>query len=85
MLSGFQKTATLSTSLRLSGELKSDRDGTNTQRPFDASLIAARPQKSGTDINPVRGFIFSSFQRPIGDKEAKQQVPSVVQISELPG
>jgi hypothetical protein len=47
-------------------------------------LIAARPQKSGTGINPRRRFPSSSFQRLIENEEAKQQAMSVLQISELP-
>jgi hypothetical protein len=51
-------------------------------KPINTSLIAARPQKSGTDINPRRGFTSNSFQRLIENEEVKQQTLSVVQISE---
>jgi hypothetical protein len=72
----------LSTSLRLSRGLGLHRNGTRTQGPFDDSLIAARAQRSGTGINPRRGFTSSNFQRLIENEEAQQQVLSVVQISE---
>jgi hypothetical protein len=39
--------------------------------------------QSGTGINPREGFTFSSFQRLIENEEAKQQILSVVEISEL--
>jgi hypothetical protein len=68
--------------MRPSGELELYCDGTSTQRPFDASLIAARLQKSGTGINPRRGFTSSSFQRLIENEEDNQQILSVVEISE---
>jgi hypothetical protein len=43
---------------------------------FNASLIAAKSQKSGTGVNPRRGFTSSSFQRLIENEETKQQVLS---------
>jgi hypothetical protein len=47
-------------------------------------LIAARPQKSGASINPGREFTYSSFYRLIENEEDKQQILSIVEISEPP-
>jgi hypothetical protein len=62
---GFRRLQPLPESLPPSEDLESSCDGTNPQRPFDSSLIAAMPQKSGTGINPRTGFTTSSFHRLI--------------------
>jgi hypothetical protein len=68
--------------MQTSGELESYCHGTGTQRTSDTSLTAAIWHQSGTGINLREGFTFSSFQRLIENKEAKQQILSVVEISE---